>query len=273
MTNYGAKSGSSQRKTEQSGRTRRTIGLVASSIALSAVLSQAGFAAPDKVAAVSESVSTGASGGAGGVVSGGVTEEVTLPDVDDLLNDTAGSATGVSNGAQDPMAEPAGSTPAQPATTALAAPSGSTPSAAPGSSPVTPHSATPKAVANPVPAANSLAGMTPINQVKLLYKQGKYRDALNVIARMKPTELTYYYTGLCYQGQGQLTKAAHAFAYTASVAKDPTIRYNAQVAQRAVASYARGRTYAGQGNMFASQSIRSAPSGGGGGGGGTVARS
>lgn len=269
MTNNGAKSGSSQRKTEQSGRTRRTIGLVASSIALSAVLSQAGFAAPDKVAAVSESVSTGASSTAGGVVSGGVTEEVTLPDVDNLLNDTAGSTTGVSNGAQDPMMEPTGSTPAPPSTTALAAPSGSTPSAAPGPA----QAPAQNAVAKPVPAANSLTGMTPINQVKLLYKQGKYRDALNVIASMKQSELTYYYAGLCYQGQGQLAKAAQAFAYTASVAKDPTIRYNAQVAQRAVASYARGRTYAGQGNMFASQSIRSAPRGGGGGGGGTVARS
>lgn len=109
--------------------------------------------------------------------------------------------------------------------------------------------------------------LPPLTQVKLSYKQGKYFDALKVLATMKPTELTHYYAGLCYQGQGQLQKAASEFTYVASMAKDPLVRYNAQNALQAVSSYAKSRTYAGQGNVFAR-----APVGGGRGGGGGVRR-
>lgn len=111
-----------------------------------------------------------------------------------------------------------------------------------------------------VPAAKPAPSLPPMAQVKLHYKQGKYLDGLKVLATMKPTELTHYYAGLCYQGQGQLQKAGAEFGYVASIAKDPLIKWNANQALTAVSSYARSRTYAGQGNAFAR-----APSGGGGG--------
>lgn len=113
----------------------------------------------------------------------------------------------------------------------------------------------------PAAAPKSASSVPPMTQVKLLYKQGKYLDSLKMIATMKPTELTHYYAGLCYQGQGQLQKAAAEFGYVASIAKDPLIKYNANVALQAVSSYSKSRTYAGQGNVFAR-----APGGGGGGG-------
>ncbi len=120
--------------------------------------------------------------------------------------------------------------------------------------------APPKKVA-PAATSKPTSAVPPMTQVKLLYKQGKYLDSLKIIATMKPTELTHYYAGLCYQGQGQLQKAAAEFGYVASIAKDPLIKYNANVALQAVSSYSRSRTYAGQGNVFAR-----APVGGGGGG-------
>jgi len=126
----------------------------------------------------------------------------------------------------------------------------------------------PPATAKAAPPAKALPPMT---QVKLNYKQGKYLDGLKVLATIKPTEITHYYAGLCYQGQGQLQKAAAEFGYVASIAKDPLIRYNAQSALQAVSSYARSRTYSGQGNAFARAS--SGGGGGGGGGGGSRRRS
>lgn len=120
---------------------------------------------------------------------------------------------------------------------------------------------TPPKVAKP-PATK----LPPMSQVKLHYKNGKYFDALKIIATLKPTELTHYYAGLCYQGQGQLQKAASSFSYLASNAKDPLIRYNSNAALQSVSSYSRSRRYSGQGNTFARASS------GGGGGGGSVRR-
>jgi len=122
------------------------------------------------------------------------------------------------------------------------------------------------AVAKPQAAAQKTAppavskALPAITQIKMLYKQGKFRDALNIIATQKPTELTHYYAGLCYQGQGQLKQAAYEFNYVASYAKDPMVKYNATIALRSVNSYASARTYTGQGNTFA----RVASGGGGG---------
>ncbi len=102
-------------------------------------------------------------------------------------------------------------------------------------------------------------GMSPVVQMKLLYKQGKFRDCLNVIEQNRPSELSKYYAGLCYQGQGQLSRATSEFQWVASYAKDPLIKYNAQMALQTVGTYAKARTYAGQGNNFA----RAAGGGGG----------
>lgn len=107
--------------------------------------------------------------------------------------------------------------------------------------------------------------LTGIAQVKAHYKQGKFRDGLNLIATMKPTELTHYYAGLCYQGQGQLKQAAYEFNIAANHAKDPMVRYNAQLALQSVDNYARSRTYAGQGNSFARAPAAASRGGGGGG--------
>jgi hypothetical protein len=93
--------------------------------------------------------------------------------------------------------------------------------------------------------------LAPLAQVKQHYKDGKFKDALNVISTMRPTEITHYYAGLCYQGQGQLTQAAQEFNFVASYARDPMVKYNAQQALNTVSAYAKSRTYAGQGNKFA----------------------
>jgi hypothetical protein len=188
-----------------------------------------------------------------------------IPNVDHMLGNQESGDPGAATNSSDPLAE---GTPAPTQSTNPA----SDPNAAPAPN-VSASNIAPPSVPKPVAKA-PVARETPIsqiNQVKLLYKLGKYRDALAVIAKMKPTELTHYYTGLCYQGQGQLSQAAQSFNYTASIAKDQAIRYNAQAAQRAVAAYARGRTYSGQGNSFARETYRggSARGGSAGGGGGS----
>lgn len=107
-----------------------------------------------------------------------------------------------------------------------------------------------------------------INLVIQNYKEGKYRDALTTIASMKPSDVTHYWTGLCYQGQNQLHQAGVEFQWVASYSRDPQLRFNAQRALMAVNRYAQGRTYAGQGNSFNRPVYSSpAPSRGGGGGG------
>ncbi len=107
--------------------------------------------------------------------------------------------------------------------------------------------------ANMVPAATPPGkAIAPMAQVMLSYKQGKYRDALQQMTTIKPTELTHYYAGLCYQGLGQLGRAKAEFAYVASIARTPSVKQHAQLALRNVSNYASARTYAGQGNNFAS---------------------
>lgn len=174
-----------------------------------------------------------------------------IPNVDHLLNDSSTATSKPCSAA--PMAEPTD------ANTCSESPTNSS-ADAPTAQPAPPAIIPAKAIAKPAGKP-----MSQIDQVKSLYRAGKYRDALAVIAKMKQSDLTYYYTGLCYQGQGQLTQAAQAFSFTASVAKDPVIKYNAAVAQRAVASYASRRTYSGQGNNFAAATAAYRQSGGGGG--------
>jgi hypothetical protein len=102
-----------------------------------------------------------------------------------------------------------------------------------------------------------------IKEVKEAYAGGRWKAALDIIATMKPTELTHYYTGLCYQGQNQLAKAASEFQWIATYGKDQRLKYNAQVILNSLSAYSTRRTYQGQGNLFARTS------GGYGRGGGT----
>lgn len=102
-----------------------------------------------------------------------------------------------------------------------------------------------------------------IKEVKAFYDAGRWKDALDKIATMKPSELTHYYTGLCYQGQNQLAKAATEFQWIATYGKDQRLKYNAQIILNSLSAYSTRRTYQGQGNIFARTS------GGYGRGGGT----
>ncbi|QQR57495.1 MAG: hypothetical protein IPG59_21355 [Candidatus Melainabacteria bacterium] len=88
-------------------------------------------------------------------------------------------------------------------------------------------------------------------EVKAAYDGGRWKAALDIIATMKPSELTHYYTGLCYQGQNQLAKAASEFQWIATYGKDPRLKYNAQVILNSLSAYSTRRTYQGQGNLFA----------------------
>jgi len=90
-----------------------------------------------------------------------------------------------------------------------------------------------------------------IKEVKALYDAGRWKEALNKIGTMKSTDLTHYYTGLCYQGQNQLMKAASEFQWIAAYGKDPKLKYNSQVILNSLQAYSTRRTYQGQGNTFA----------------------
>lgn len=90
-----------------------------------------------------------------------------------------------------------------------------------------------------------------VKAMKADYDAGRWKDALNKIAKMKPTELTHYYTGLCYQGQNQLARAASEFQWIAAYGKDPRLKYNSQVILNSLQAYSTRRTYQGQGNIFA----------------------
>lgn len=107
-----------------------------------------------------------------------------------------------------------------------------------------------------------------LESVKLSYKNGRWREALDTIAKLAPTDKTHYYAGLCYQGQGQLRAAVSEFQWVASYSKDPLLKYNASRALIAVGGYARARGgYQGQGNNFARPAYYGGSGGGGGGGG------
>lgn len=89
-----------------------------------------------------------------------------------------------------------------------------------------------------------------IKEVKEHYTAGRWKDALKKIATMKPNDLTHYYTGLCYQGQNQVAKAAMEFQWIATYGKDPKLKYNSQVILNSLSAYSSSRRYAGQGNEF-----------------------
>jgi len=121
-----------------------------------------------------------------------------------------------------------------------------------------PGTATKAPLPNPVPTKPS------IESVKVSYKNGRWKEALDTIAKLKPTDTTHYYAGLCYQGQGQLQAAVGEFQWVASYSKDPLLKYNASRALIAVGNYSRTRaTYQGQGNNFARTATRGRSGGGG----------
>lgn len=101
-----------------------------------------------------------------------------------------------------------------------------------------------------------------IKEVKAAYDAGRWKDALKKIALMKPNELTHYYTGLCYQGQNQLAKAASEFQWIATYGTDARLKYNSQVILNSLQAYSSRRTYQGQGNNFAGTSAGYSRSGG-----------
>ncbi|MGD9685062.1 MAG: hypothetical protein AB7W16_28170 [Candidatus Obscuribacterales bacterium] len=88
------------------------------------------------------------------------------------------------------------------------------------------------------------------------YTQGRYRDALDKIAVMPPSDLTHYYAGLCYQGQGQLRSAASEFQWVASYSKNPRLQANAAAALNSVSRYASRRTYTGNGKVAQAHTYR-----------------
>lgn len=125
------------------------------------------------------------------------------------------------------------------------------------------------------PQAPKPVAMKPsLQSVQMSYKNGRWREALDTIAKLAPTDKTHYYAGLCYQGQGQLRAAVGEFQWVASYSKDPLLKYNASRALIAVGGYARARGgYQGQGNNFARPAYNGSggpgytSSAGGGGGG------
>ncbi len=122
-------------------------------------------------------------------------------------------------------------------------------------------------VANASGTTAAPAAPTPtdlMTEVKLNYKDGKYRDALEKLAGMPQTDVNHYYKGLCYQGQGQLQQAKTEYAWVAYYSKDPKMKANARRAIDAVSRYASARTYKGQGNYFAQRTAAAASSPAGG---------
>lgn len=97
---------------------------------------------------------------------------------------------------------------------------------------------------------NSSIANEAMKSVHQSYTQGRYRDALDKIAIMPPSDITHYYAGLCYQGQGQLQSAASEFQWVASYSKNPRLQANATAALDSVSRYASRRTYSGNGNNY-----------------------
>lgn len=141
-------------------------------------------------------------------------------------------ATALSTSPPAPTAEtaPAASPPTQAAASATSAPPATEQPAPTAATPAPSTAATPAA---PPPAAKPSKPLSPEAQAKAHYTSRKYRDALNVIATMKPTDQTHYLSALCYQGLLQRKMAAAEFAWLAAYAKDPTVKYNAQRAMAA----------------------------------------
>jgi len=97
---------------------------------------------------------------------------------------------------------------------------------------------------------NSSFANEAMKSVHQSYTQGRYRDALDKIAAMPPSDITHYYAGLCYQGQGQLQSASSEFQWVASYSKNPRLQANATAALNSVSRYASRRTYTGNGNNY-----------------------
>ncbi|MCA9803834.1 MAG: hypothetical protein KC777_17810 [Cyanobacteria bacterium HKST-UBA02] len=106
-----------------------------------------------------------------------------------------------------------------------------------------------KASSSSVQKNSSIASQA-MRSVHQSYTQGRYRDALDKIAAMPPSDMTHYYAGLCYQGQGQLRSAASEFQWVASYSKNPGLQANASAALNSVSRYAARRTYTGNGNNY-----------------------
>lgn len=101
------------------------------------------------------------------------------------------------------------------------------------------------------------------------YDERKYAQALDQLERFhqqadfsKPHlqslhDRTHYYMGLSYQNLNQLAPAKQQFTWVYQHSKNAKLRYNSQVAYQQLNYYQSHRSYAGQGNVFARESIPS----------------
>lgn len=93
--------------------------------------------------------------------------------------------------------------------------------------------------------------LSAMDLVKEHYASGNYRAALSKLATLPQNDVVHYYTGLCLQGQGQLTQARSHYNWVSYYSKNPRLKAIAQRAINTVDSYSSKRTYQGQGNRFA----------------------
>lgn len=111
--------------------------------------------------------------------------------------------------------------------------------------------------------------------IKLVVYEKKYKDAFDIFDRLDRNgfcrDKTHYYMGLCKHNMNQLQEAAQHYQVVYSFSKDPQLKYLAAVGYGQVAKYAKNRTYAGQGNLFARMSTGPSNAAGPWGGGGSSA--
>lgn len=62
-----------------------------------------------------------------------------------------------------------------------------------------------------------------LDTVRKSYTARNYREALEILAKLKPDEQTHYYTAMCYQALGKLKQAAVEFQWVATNGKDATL--------------------------------------------------
>lgn len=115
----------------------------------------------------------------------------------------------------------------------------STPAAASGSTSIDPDPYIPGSEMLPAPQKSKsesedfVKNQNPTMDLALvLYKNNEYRQALVVLEKLKPTEQTHYYQGLCYKGLGNQREAEKHFAWVAYYARDPKLKSYAFAAIR-----------------------------------------
>jgi hypothetical protein len=101
-----------------------------------------------------------------------------------------------------------------------------------------------------LPCNDTWAANNYLFQIQQDYNAGKYSDALAILARLRPSAISHYYSGLCYQGLNQVQLAKEEFGLVLSESKNRRLRYNSEAALSYLNRYQATRTYKGQGNNF-----------------------